>query len=329
MNKSQKSRTKLFLMIALLVAISACAPAAKIEATTAVQAASTAPATGVFAPVKFTDSVGRAVMIDNPPARIVSIAPSITESLYAIGAGSLLVGRTDFCDYPQEALALPSVGGFDASTISIETIVALDPDLLIGGSIYQADLADSLAKAGIPVFIMEPRTVEEIMDSLQTLGKVTNHAADADALVAEMQSRIDAVAQVVDGIPQAERPTVFYEVWADPYMTTSDQTYIGELIKMAGGVNIFADLKEDYPTISAEEIIARDPRIILGPSNHADQLTGEAIMAREGWSNIAAVKSDRIYIVDGNIVSRTGPRVVDALEDIVRDLYPDKFGGLK
>jgi iron complex transport system substrate-binding protein len=329
MYKPQKPRIKLLLSIALLLAVSACVPAAKTATTAADQATSAAPATGAFVPMKFTDSVGREVEIKDPPARIVSLAPSITESLYAIGAGSLLVGRTDFCDYPQEALALPSVGGFDSSTISIETIVALDPDLVIGGSIYQADLAESLAKAGIPVFIMEPRTVEEIMDSLQTLGRVTNHAADADTLVAGMQSRIDAVAQVVNGIPQAERPTVFYEVWADPYMTTSNQTYIGELIKMAGGVNIFADLKEDYPTISAEEIIARDPRVILGPSNHADQLTGEAIMAREGWSNIAAVKSDRIYIVDGNIVSRTGPRVVDALEDIIRDLYPDKFGGSK
>jgi iron complex transport system substrate-binding protein len=324
MQHSQKFKSSIFFFIAVLMAFSACAPAA-VTATEAAVAA--APATGEFAALKFTDSVGREVVIDAPPARIVSLAPSITESLYAIGAGDLLVGRTDFCDYPEEAAALPSVGGFDASTISIETILALEPDLVIGGSIYQADLADSLDKAGIPVFIMEPRTVEEIMSSLQSLGAVTNHSVEADAVVADMQQRIATVSQIVDTIPENERQTVFYEVWADPYMTTSNQTYIGELISMAGGVNIFGDLKEDYPTISAEEVIAKDPQVILGPSNHADQLTSETIMTREGWSNISAVKNNRIDIIDGNIVSRAGPRVVDALEAMAMDLYPDKFGG--
>jgi iron complex transport system substrate-binding protein len=324
MQHSRKSKSSIFFLIVALMAFSACAPAV-VTAAEPAEAAAAVP--GEFAALKFTDSVGREVVIDAPPARIVSLAPSITESLYAIGAGDLLVGRTDFCDYPEETAALPSVGGFDASTISIETILALEPDLVIGGSIYQADLAETLAKAGIPVFIMEPRTVEEIMSSLQTLGKVTNHAAEANAVAADMQQRIDAVSKIVNTIPQDKRQTVFYEVWADPYMTTSNQTYIGELIGMAGGVNIFGDLKEDYPTISAEEIIARDPQVILGPSNHADQLTGDAIAGREGWSNIAAVKNQRVYIVDGNIVSRTGPRVVDALEDIAKYLYPDQFGG--
>ena len=324
MHQFHKFKPSLFSFIALLMAFSACAPAA---VSVAEPAEAPVAAVSEFAAVKFTDSIGREIVIDAPPARIVSLAPSITESLYAIGAGDLLVGRTDFCDYPEEATALPSVGGFDASTISVETVLALEPDLVIGGSIYQADLAESLSTAGIPVFIMEPQSVEEIMISLQMLGKVTNHAGDADALVADMQNRIAAVAQTVDAIPQDERPSVFYEVWADPYMTTSNQTYIGELIAMAGGVNIFADLKEDYPAISAEEIIAKDPQIILGPSNHADQLTGDAIAGREGWGNITAVKKQRIYIVDGNIISRTGPRVVDALEAIATSLYPDKFGG--
>lgn len=324
MHQFHKFKPSLFSFIALLMAFSACAPAA-VSVTE--HAEVPVAAVSEFAAAKFTDSIGREIVIDAPPARIVSLAPSITESLYAIGAGDLLVGRTDFCDYPKEAAALPSVGGFDASTISVETVLALEPDLVIGGSIYQADLAESLSAAGIPVFIMEPQSVEEIMISLQMLGKVTNHAGDADALVADMQNRIAAVAQTVDAIPQDERPSVFYEVWADPYMTTSNQTYIGELIAMAGGVNIFADIKEDYPAISAEEIIAKDPQIILGPSNHADQLTGDAIAGREGWGNITAVKKQRIYIVDGNIISRTGPRVVDALEAIATSLYPDKFGG--
>jgi len=306
----------------LLFALSACAPTVvPAEAETAVLSAQE------FDPVTFTDTIGREVVIAEAPARIVSLAPSITESLYAIGAGDLLVGRTEYCDYPEAALALPTVGEFSSATISIEAILALEPDLVIGGSIYQADMVETLENAGLQVFIMEPVSVEETMSALQTLGAVTRHGSEAEALVAQMRARIQAVIEVVETIPQAERPSVFYEVWADPFMTTSNHTFIGELLSMAGGLNIFPDLEEDYPTVSTEEIIDQDPQVILGPSNHADQLTAEVIAGREGWESLSAVKNERIYIIDGNIISRAGPRVVDALEAITQALYPDKFGG--
>jgi len=325
MHKSQYPKTILFIT-ALLFILGACAPAAaNIEVLP--EAAVAAAETSAFTPVKFIDTVGHEIVIEAPPARIVSLAPSITESLYAIGAGDLLVGRTEYCDYPEEALALPTVGEFSSSTISVEAIVALEPDLVIGGSIYQADLVETLENAGIQVFIMDPLSIEDTLTALKTLGAITEHAAEADALVTEMQARIGAVAQVVDTIPLEQRVTVFYEVWHDPYMTTSGHTFIGELISMAGGLNIFADLEEDYPAISSEEIIDKDPLVILGPSNHADQLTVEVIAGREGWENLSAVKSARIAIIDGNIISRAGPRVVDALEAIAQALYPDKFGG--
>ena len=202
----------------------------------------------------------------------------------------------------------------------------LEPDLVIGGSAYQADLIETLESAGIQVIILEPNSIEEIMDSLQTLGAITGHTAEASSLLDEMQTRIDAVTQVVETIPEEERVSVFYEVWNDPYMTTTNQTFIGELINMAGGVNIFADLGEDYPSISSEEVIEKDPQVILGPSNHGDQLTSEIIAEREGWNDLSAVQNGRIYIIDGNIVSRAGPRVVDALEAIAQALYPQSFG---
>jgi len=247
--------------------------------------------------------------------------------LYAIGAGDLLVARTEYCDYPEEALALPTIGGFSSSTISVEAITDLEPDLVIGGSSYQADLIESLENAGIQVIILEPNSLAEIDESLETLGAITGHTQEAQALLEDMQARVDAVTEVVEDIPQEQRVTVFYEVWNDPYMTTTNQTFIGELINLAGGVNIFADLQEDYPAISSEEVIEKDPQVILGPSNHGDQLTSEAIAAREGWGGLSAVKNGRIAIIDGNIVSRAGPRVVDALEAIVQALYPDQFGG--
>ena len=263
--------------------------------------------------------------IDEQPERIISLAPSITESLYAAGAGELLVGRTDFCDYPPEVLELPSIGGFSSSEISVETIVGLEPDLVIGGSVYQADVMDVLADAGINGFILEPNSLAEIFDSIRLLGQVTGHGADAEETVAKMQADIQKVTDVVATIPADERVSVFYEVWSDPYMTTTDQTFIGELITLAGGRNIFGDLEEDYPTISSEEIVDRDPQVILGPSNHADQLTAEMIASREGWGSISAVKNGRVYIIDGNIISHAGPRLVGALEAIAAALYPDYF----
>ena len=319
-------RFSIFILIALAFALTACAPAVAIEPTVEAAAESIETPAAVFSAVDIIDSVGREVVIDAPPARIVSLAPSITESLYAIGAGDLLVGRTEFCDYPEEASALPTIGGFSSSSISVEAITDLEPDLVIGGSTYQADLIDALESAGIQVIILEPNSLEEIMDSLQTLGDITGHSAEASSLLDEMQTRIDAVTQVVETIPEEERVSVFYEVWNDPYMTTTNQTFIGELINMAGGVNIFADLGEDYPSISSEEVIEKDPQVILGPSNHGDQLTSEIIAEREGWSDLSAVQNGRIYIIDGNIVSRAGPRVVDALEAIAQALYPQSFG---
>ena len=328
------NRAGTFLLIALALIMSACAPTAAVEEVQEVEEAEVPVKAEVeteaeelpFAALTFTDAVGNEVVIDEMPASIVSLAPSITESLYAIGAGELVTGRTEYCNYPEEVLDVPVVGGFSASDISTETIVDIEPDLVIGGSTNQAELVDTLSGAGLTAFIQEPANVEEIMDAMELLGSVTGYIDGAAEAVADMQERIDSVSAVVAAIPEDERVTVFYEVWHDPYMTTSSQTFIGELIEMAGGINIFADLEEDYPTVSVEEIIESDPQIILGPSSHGDQLTVEMISSREGWSDLSAVQNERIYVIDGDIVSRAGPRVVDALEAFAQAMYPDYFG---
>ena len=325
---SQKFKISLMLLLGLALVFNACTPTA--ASTTAVLEPELAPegsSSVEFSAVELGDSVGRNVLISAQPARIVSLAPSITESLYAIGAGDLLVARTEFCDYPEQALELPTIGGFSASTISVEAITDLEPDLVIGGSSYQAELIEALENAGIQVIILEPNSLEEINESLLTLGAITGHTQDAEDLLRSMKARVDAVTTIVADIPEDQRVSVFYEVWNDPYMTTTDRTFIGELINQAGGVNIFADIDEEYPSISSEEIIEKDPQVILGPSNHGDQLTSEMIVAREGWGDLSAVKNGRIAIIDGNIVSRAGPRVVEALEAIAQALYPDQFGG--
>lgn len=279
-----------------------------------------------FIPQEFTDSLDREIVVDTPPLRIVSLAPSVTESLFAIGAGDLVVGRTEYCDFPAEVESLPTIGGFAASSISVETILDLEPELVIGGSTYQAEVIDALESAGINAFIIQPASVEEIFDSLQLLGMVTDRQEGADILVEDMQSRIDAVAEIVSTIPEEERLTVFFEVWHEPLMTTTLQTFLGELIQIAGGVNIFADIEEDYPAVSAEQILEADPDVILGPSSHGDQLTVEVISSREGWGDLTSVQNEAIYLIDGNMISRSGPRIAEALETIAEILYPGYFG---
>ncbi len=141
----------------------------------------------------------------------------------------------------------------------------------------------------------------------------------------EMQSRVDAVKQAVSTVPADQRPTVFYEVWHEPLMSANGKTVVGELIDLAGGVNMFADLPDEYPTVSVEQIVEVDPQFIIGPSSHADQMTAEIIGGREGWENLNAVKNKAIYIVDGDIVSRYSPRIVEVLDEFAKILHPDLF----
>ena len=317
-------RKPLILTLLLALLIAGCAP---VATPTPAPIATEVPATEAPASeqIYFSDSVGNEVILGGVSQRIVSLAPSITEILFEIGAGGQVVGRTDYCNYPEEALALPSVGGFSAEAISLETIISLEPDLVIGGSEYQAELIKPLQDAGIPLFISQPASLAEIADSLTLLGKVTGHESEAAAVAAEMQSRIDAVTQAVSAVPADQRPTVFYEVWHEPLMSANGSTVVGELINLAGGVNLFADLTDEYPTVSVEQIVEVDPQFIIGPSSHGDQMSAEVIGKREGWGNLSAVKNNAIYIVDGDIVSHASPRIVIVLEEFAKILHPDLF----
>ncbi len=283
-----------------------------------------APESGAF-PQTHTDVLGRRVTIESRPEAIVSLAPSVTETLFAIGAGPQVVGRTEYDNYPPEVESLPTVGGFSSSSISVETILDLEPDLVIAGARSQEEIVQALEESGIIIFVLDPVSLADIQDSVLTLGDFTGNKEGAEALIADLQQRIADVSEKVSNISPEERVTVFYEIWHEPLTTTTDETFIGELITLAGGNNIFGGLEGSYPNISAEEIRELDPDVILGPSSHSDQLTAAMIAARPGWDDLSAVKSEAIYIVDGDIISRPGPRVVDALEQIAAAFYPDLF----
>jgi iron complex transport system substrate-binding protein len=306
------------LLTALALAACSSAPAAQAPTSPPPTAAPTAAPTAV---PQITDTLGRKVSIPASVKRVVSLAPSITESLFAIGAGPLVVGDTQYCNYPPEADALPEVGGFTADTISVESIVALKPDLVIGGSAVQLPVAEALTKLGIPTLIFDLKTFEEVYSNLTQLGYLTGRVDAAGAVVKQMQDRVAAVQQRVAKVPAEQRPSVFYEVFDEPLMTAGPGTFIGQMLGLAGATSIFADTKEEYPQVSAEAIISRDPTVIVGPSSHSDKLTQAQVAARPGWAKIRAVRDGRIYLLDGDMVSRPGPRLADALEALASALY--------
>jgi iron complex transport system substrate-binding protein len=156
-------------------------------------------------------------------------------------------------------------------------------------------------------------------------GRITGHEGMAAQVIDDIKARIAAVVDEVAAIPESERLTVFWETFDEPLMTAGPSTFTGQMIDLAGGVNVFADLTEDYPQISAEEVIARNPSVILGSDSHGDKLTPEQVAARPGWDQVDAVQNGRIHLIDGNIVSRAGPRLADAVEAIAQALYPELF----
>lgn len=298
----------------LIVALAACgtAPIAQPPA---------APAAGI----NITDALGRQVSLDGPPARIVSLAPSITEILFAVGAGPQVVGVTSFCNFPPEADELPEVGGFSTKSISIEAIVGLEPDLVVAGATNQQPIVEQLEQLGLPVVVLTPTSLEEVYANIVQVGYLTGHATQGSAVVDAMRARIEAVTTRVAAIPAEERPTVYWEVYDDPLTTVGPATFTGQLIELAGATNSFADASEDYPQVSAEAVFARDPQVMLGPDSQGPKLTPEVVARRPGWADVRAVRDGRIYLLDGDIVSRPGPRLADALEAMAAAIYPEVF----
>ncbi len=272
-------------------------------------------------PLTLTDSLGRQVTLEAPPERIVSLTPGHTEILWAVGAGDLQVGRSEFCDYPPEVASVEVVGQYTADTISIEKIVELEADLVLGDSLH-AELIPTFESLGIPFFVIIPVQLRGLYADILKIGLLTDHVAEAARVVVDMESRIGAVElKLAEAVPADERKAFFYEVWNDPLMTAGPSTFLSEIVTTAGGVNIFADLTDAFPTVSAEAVIERNPDVILGNTF----IDAAAIAAREGWGGITAVEEGAIYGLDDNIMQRPGPRIADAVELAARTLYPDVF----
>ncbi|HUI10739.1 MAG TPA: cobalamin-binding protein [Bacteroidota bacterium] len=269
-----------------------------------------------FALITVTDDLGRRVTLEHPAARIVSLAPSITECLFAIGAGSRLAGVTDFCNYPPEAAARTHVGGM--INPSLEAIVALRPDLIVlsmEGNM-RADF-DRLTTLGAPVFVTNPRTLDGIYLSLEELGTLAGTADSARALVRKLRARESAARDAVKGMPPVR---VIAIVSLSPLICVGAHTFIDELLTAAGGTNIARRGSGTYPAYSREQVIADDPEAIIVMS---DALAAGASLEKvfPEWASLAALKQHRVFRLDGDMLARPGPRAIDALELLVHYLH--------
>jgi iron complex transport system substrate-binding protein len=310
-----------------LVAVAACAQVGTPPQPAAAPSSTPVPATatpGRF-PMTVSDDMGRQVTLPALPQRIISLAPSNTEILFAVGAGDQVVGVTTYCNYPPEVQNREKIGGFAANTISVEKIVALEPDLVVAAGAIHQPVIEALDKVGIPVVALDPHNLEGVYTAIELVGRLAGHADQATQVVADMQARVESVTQRLAAVPEAERLSVYWEVFDEPRMTAGPSTFIGQLIDLAGGVNVFGDVSEDYPQINDEEVIQRNPAVIMGADTMGEKLTTAIVAQRPGWDQIDAVRNGRIYLFDGDMVSRSSPRLAQVLEMMAQALYPDLF----
>lgn len=280
-------------------------------------------------PVRVKDYRGREVEIAKLPQRIVSLLPSHTETLFALGAGSQMVACTSLCDYPPETSQLKKIALANPGSISLEALVALQPDLIVVGGDYHRQLETQLTKLNIPVLSLESQSIADIEHSLLGLARATGHTEKGKALVEELQREIQQLQEQIKPFQKEERPRVFYRVWDQPLMTAGPESFIGELITLAGGDNVFADVEIAYPQVSEETLILRNPEVIVMPRMKSDPADTKTVLQelrqRPGWSKMDAVQQERIYLIEDDLISRPGPRVVQGLQKVAQALYPEAF----
>lgn len=258
------------------------------------------------------------------PQRIISLAPSHTETLFELGLEDRIVGVTEYCDYPVEAQQKEKVGGF--STVDMERIIALGPDLILAANIHKGDLAPELKRRGFNVLIVAPQTLEEVLDGIMEVGRATGTAERASELVEDLRTGIAAVQDRVASLEEGQRPRVFYLTWHDPIWTLGKGTITHELIEMAGGRNIMSDT-QGHSKVDLESVILRNPQVILAASGH-----GSAEDSPLGWAqtetrlkHVDARIDGAVHQVDADLVTRPGPRIVKGLELMAGLVHPELF----
>jgi iron complex transport system substrate-binding protein len=298
----------------LLFSVSWPSPAAQAQTPTATPTAS---------PVykEFVDEAGRTVRIPQPVQRIVSLAPSLTETIYALGLQDRLVGDTDFCDYPPDAQKKTKVGG--AINPSLEQIAALRPDLvLVTKSLNLIETVNALDNLGISSYGTDPHTVKDIVSSTERLAGVLGVPEAGASLGADLERHLADLQQRLSGVPPRR---VLFIVWSDPLISAGKNTFIADALRLAGATSI-VDSSQDWPHMSLEEVVRLQPDFLVFAASHSEsgQNDFDVLAERPGWRGLDAVRN-RHFAVISDAVNRPAPRIVSAIEDLARQLHPEAF----
>ena len=332
-----RSRSILFALSVLLLAVTACtAPAASPPADApssrgSAQPLPSAPSASTSAaayPVTITDALGNELTLDAVPERIVSLAPSNTEIVCALDACDRLVGVTDFDDYPPEVADIEPV--VIAAQVDVELVVEAEPDLVLaaGNELTPSAVIDQLADLGLPVLVLYPETLDEVMRDIELLGRALDREAQAASVVADMESR---VADVVGALEGVETPATLYEVFhaEGTTYTAGEGSFLASLIELAGGDPVTGDAQG---VLAAEELVEADPELILlGTASYDPTLADPeaalaAVAGRAGWAELTAVRNGAVVpYLDDIVTTRPGPRIVDGLEALARAIHPERF----
>jgi len=280
--------------------------------------------TPVDATIVLVDALGDTVALPYAPRSIVSLAPSLTELVFVLGREDRLVGVTEYCDYPPNAKLVPRVSGFNI--INHEAIIAKHAELALGARGNPREELKKLKAMNVPVFTFEITSLNRLVSAAGMLGRLLGCAAVGDSVSASWRRRIDDVVSRVGAIPEEERLGVFFGGVDEPLYTVGPGGFIHDVIETAGGRNIFGDMGVPWPRVDLETVVARNPDVIVAtgmiPSD-TERIRGQLHTA-PGWRTMAAAKNDRLVVL-GDAIMRDGPRLIDALELLARELYPDRF----
>jgi iron complex transport system substrate-binding protein len=269
----------------------------------------------------YVDDTGRKIYLSKTPSRIVSLAPSVTEMLYAIGAADQLVGVTDFCNYPPEAAGKPKIG---YTNPNLEILVALKPDLVVAPDEFlKPDVSLKLEQLKIPVFVLAARNVEDIFGHIQILGRILDRAVAANDVAMALRRQL---AEIKARTQAVEPVRVLYVLNSHPLITVGPGSFIDQLIGMAGGINVAAQSGTSYPRLSMESVLQQDPEVLLFPVGETEGISKDEQQAWRQWPTITAVKQGRLHQIPADLLNRPGPRIVQGLERLAEALHPHSTG---
>jgi iron complex transport system substrate-binding protein len=279
-------------------------------------AASSSPSAAAPGPITVTDDSGVELTLDRPAEAIVSLAPANTEIAYAVGAGDKMVAGTSYDDYPEEAKALPKIGDF--SNPNVEKIASYSPDLVLAAGGIQDKLRAKLEGLGMTVYVVDPKTYDGVIATIANIGKLAGAEDGAAMVVEEMTAAREEVQAAVGDLPKA---TTFLEIYSEPFMTAGTDTFIDDMITIAGGENIGATAGSGFPQFSTEVLVETDPAVYIADSGSMSE-PGD-ITKRAGFSELTAVKDGKVFVIDDSIIARPGPRLAEGLKALAGYLHPE------